>query len=229
VGRQEHGRALGAVDLLEKLADVRLRDDVEADRRLVEEEERRPVQQRRREVAPHALAERELAHRLMEIRLDPEDAVEARHPLGVFRVGNPVDLLQQLERLDDRDVPPELGALAEDDSDRSHVFRAVPVRNVTVADDLSGRRGQDAGQHLDRRGLAGAVRTDVPDHLAGFDRKRHVRDGGDLSGHPPDEGLQRRGQTLFPAICPEDLREPRDSNERLAHRLDPPPISTARA
>ena len=61
VRRQEDRRPVAAVDLLQELADVRLGDDVEADRRLVEEEERRPVEERGGEVAAHPLAEGELA------------------------------------------------------------------------------------------------------------------------------------------------------------------------
>ena len=52
-----------AVDLDEEVAHALLRDDVEADRRLVEEQELGLVQHRRRQLAADALAERELAHR----------------------------------------------------------------------------------------------------------------------------------------------------------------------
>ncbi len=53
-----------------------LGDDVQPDRRLVEEEELRVVQQRRRQVAAHALAERELAHRRVQERLELEQPPE---------------------------------------------------------------------------------------------------------------------------------------------------------
>jgi hypothetical protein len=39
-------------------------------------------------------------------------------------------------------------------------------------------RGEDAGQHLQRRRLAGAVRTDVTEHLAALDREVDGVDGG---------------------------------------------------
>ena len=85
VRRQEHRRALLPVDLLQELAHVRLGDDVEADGGLVQEEQGRPVEQGRREVAAHPLAQRELADGLVEIRVQAQDLVEERHPLAVVR------------------------------------------------------------------------------------------------------------------------------------------------
>ena len=128
VGRQEHRRAVAPVDLLQELAHVGLRDDVEADRRLVEEEQGRTVEQRGGEVAAHPLAERQLADGLMEVRAQSQDVVEERHPLSVNWLGQAVDLLEEPEGLDDGDVPPELGPLPEDDADRRHVARALAVR-----------------------------------------------------------------------------------------------------
>ena len=96
----------------------------------------------------------------------PRTLSKSVHPLAVLRLGQPVDLLEQAERLDDRDVPPELRPLAEDHADRRDVAGALAVRHEAVAHDLARGRRQDAGQHLDRGRLAGAVGPDVADHLA---------------------------------------------------------------
>ncbi len=76
VRRQHHGHAALAVDLDEELAHALLGDDVEADRRLVEEEDLGVVQHRGDELAADALAERELAHRRLQERVELEQLAE---------------------------------------------------------------------------------------------------------------------------------------------------------
>ena len=76
VGREQHGHALLAVEPPHELAHGELRRRIEADRRLVEEQDRGIVQQGRGELRAHALAERELAHRLVEQRLEPQHGHE---------------------------------------------------------------------------------------------------------------------------------------------------------
>ena len=54
------------------------------------------------------------------------------------------------------------------------------------------RRAQDPGQHLQRRRLARAVRTDERDALARLDRERHAVDRDDLARARRDQRAQRR-------------------------------------
>ncbi len=61
VGREQDGDVPFAIETLHEIPNGKLRRRVEADRRLVEEQDRRIVQQGRRELGAHALAERELA------------------------------------------------------------------------------------------------------------------------------------------------------------------------
>ena len=56
-----------AIDGAEKLADMVLGHNVESDGGLVEKQQGRIMQQRRRQIAAHALAERELAHRRVQV------------------------------------------------------------------------------------------------------------------------------------------------------------------
>ena len=83
---QEHGRALGAVDLLQEFADALLGNHVQADGGLVKEEQRRIVQERGGQVAAHALAKRKLAHRGVQILADVQDFGEAAEAAPVIDV-----------------------------------------------------------------------------------------------------------------------------------------------
>src|SRR3546814_7337071 len=57
-------------------------------------------------------------------------------------------LVQQLEGVAQRQVPPQRGALAEDDADAPGQLRASPRRIQACDPDLAGGGDQDAGQHL---------------------------------------------------------------------------------
>ena len=177
----------------DELADRLLRDDVEPDRRLVQIDDSRVVQQRRREIAAHALAERELAHR---------------------RVAGSRSMLEHLDEL--VQVAPVAIAAGcrrsrrsssnDSISGRSHqswlrwpkttpMLRALSLRCFRGDEPgdphLAGGRHEDAGEHLDRRGLAGAVRADVADQLAGLEREGHAVDRDPLLVFAREEGAQR--------------------------------------
>src|SRR5438093_1181360 len=63
-------------------------------------------------------------------------------------------------------------------------------------------RLEDAGQRLDGRRLAGPVRADVADHLAGRDAERDAGHGLDVDGLAADQPEQAAGVT---AVYPERL------------------------
>ena len=114
--------------LAHEVADDGLRRDVEPDRRLVEEQEVRGVEQARHELAAHALAERERAHGLRHDRADPERLDQAVAPLPVHDRVLVVDVAQERERVEGGEVPPELAALPEDRADAVAEGRAGPPR-----------------------------------------------------------------------------------------------------
>ena len=64
VARQHDRRLVALAVGRDELAKPLLHRDVEADRRLVEEDHRRPVEERPDDLHLHALAERQLPHRL---------------------------------------------------------------------------------------------------------------------------------------------------------------------
>jgi hypothetical protein len=205
VRRQQDGDAVLPVDLEQEVAHALLRDDVEADRRLVEEEQLRGVQHRRGQLAADALAERELSHRHLQERVEVEHLAEAGELRAIALGGDVVDVAQQLERVDERQVPPELDALPEHRADPPCELDPLLRRRQARDRDAAGRRHEDPRQHLDRRRLAGAVRAEVPEQLAALDAERDVVDRVD------DDALAAE----TPAADDEALREPLD--------LDHPP------
>ena len=80
--------------------------------------------------------------------------------------GNAVDVAEELEALDHREVPPELGALAEDRADARDVADAVAPGDEAA--DLAVAAGglEDAAEDFEGRRLAGGVRTDEAEELA---------------------------------------------------------------
>ena len=111
-----------------KREDVALGQHVQAQRRLVQEEDLRLVEQRHAQVGAHPLAEAQLARQAVEELVQPEQLLDhAEHPLVALARDVPDDALP-LEARRHRLVPPQLGALAEDDADAADVARAVAHR-----------------------------------------------------------------------------------------------------
>jgi hypothetical protein len=86
----------------------------------------RVVQQRRRQLAAHPLAERELPHRRVEERPQLEQLRERGEVAPVPLRRDAVDVAEQLERVAQRQVPPELHALADADADAARELDAAP-------------------------------------------------------------------------------------------------------
>src|SRR5277367_2481846 len=178
VRSQQHRGAEFAIDGAQEMADVVFGHHVEANRRLIEEEQRRIMQQRGGQVAAHAFAERKFAHGRVQIIANIQDGVEMLHAGVKIALRDVVDAPQQLEGFDHGDVPPQLGALAEHHTDRLHILAALAVGNVTIDADFTAGGNQNAGEHLDGGGFSRAVGADVADHLAAFDGKADAIHGG---------------------------------------------------
>ena len=122
---------------------------------------------------------------------------EAVEVLAMPPLGDAVDVAQELEGVGQRQVPPELRALAEDDPDAARELDPLP-RRIEARDPETACGGhEDPGEHLDGGRLSCAVRPDVADHRAALDRERDPVDGQHLSPHasqpaglgPHDEAL----------------------------------------
>ncbi len=178
--RGEKNRSFVAlVDGAEELANVVLSDNVEADGGLIEKKDGWIVEQCGGEIAAHALAKRKFANGNVEQILEPEDLVEEFHAFVVVALRDIVDAAQKFEGFDGRDVPPELRPLAEDDADGFYVGGSLFPGDEPVGQNFTGGRHQDAGEHFDGGGFAGAVGADVADHFAAADFKIYVFDGFD--------------------------------------------------
>ena len=107
-GQQDRGAGAPVV-VGEEAADPLLHRHVEAERRLVEEQHGRAVQQRVGDLRLHPLAEAEVAHRLAGQRPEVEQ-VEELVALGAeLVVGQPVDRPRQLEAVEQRGDPTAAG------------------------------------------------------------------------------------------------------------------------
>ena len=204
VCREQHRDAVLAVDLDEEVTHPLLRDDVEADRRLVEKEQLGLVEHRGGQLAAYPLAQRQLPHRRVQERIEVEHLPETRKALPVAVGGHAVDVPEQLERVDERQVPPELHALSEHRADPAGELDPPP-RGVEAGDRDSAARGhEDAGQHLDRGRLACPVRAQVAEQLAAFDAE------GDLAHRIDDSPLapEPAAANHEPLAQPFDLDHP---------------------
>ena len=72
------------------------------------------------------------------------------------------------------------------------------VRHEAVHDEAAGGGDEDAGQHLDRGRLAGAVGPEVRDRLAGLDAEVDVVDGQLVLVGAGEEVLERADQARAP-------------------------------
>ena len=141
---EQHGRAaLGAL-ADQEAAQSLLAHQVQADGRLVEHEQLRRVQQGGRDLAAHPLPERQLADRGVQERLHLEQRDALVEPRLPGRGGQPVDRGQQPERLAQRQVPPQLAALAEHRPDPARERGALADR--LQAADL--HRAADVGTRM---------------------------------------------------------------------------------
>src|SRR4051812_20422873 len=129
VRREHHGGAALGDERADEVPDAVLHRDVEPDRRLVEVEDLRVVQQRGGQVGTHALAEREAARDRGEDLLQLEELREVGNPLAIDVLGDIEDVAQEGQRLAHGDVPPELRALAEDDADVARVLDPLAMRD----------------------------------------------------------------------------------------------------
>ena len=115
-GEEDRGAPL-LVEAHEQLAEPLLGDEVEADGRLVEEQDLRVVQQARGQLAAHALAERQVAHRLVEQVGGAEQLAELGDAPVLGRAVEPVDGGEHPVRLARRQLEPQQRPLPEQRAD----------------------------------------------------------------------------------------------------------------
>src|SRR5437867_2938080 len=105
----------------------------------------------------------------MEEFRQPQQLLEHSETISEIRIRNVVDSAQQLETLNDCDIPPQLGPLTEDHPYGLGVSSSVPVWIEAVGHDLSRGRDQNPGHHLDCGRFSRPIRSDVADKLSFLD------------------------------------------------------------
>jgi hypothetical protein len=179
---QEHGGAAFLVDPDQELPEALLAEQVEADGRLVEEEDLRLVEHAGGQLAAHPLAEGERADRHVEEVVGLEQVGEVVGAALELAVVEAVDGAEHAERLAGGELEPELRPLAEEGADAAGELPALLPGNEAEDGGRAAGGVEDAGEHLDARRLPGAVGADVGEALAGFDGEGDVADG--LDGAP---------------------------------------------
>jgi len=206
----EHDRGVAApAQLGQELPHGLLADHVQADRRLVEEQDLRPVQQGGGQLAAHPLAQGELAHGRV------EELVEFEHGAALGQAGlvlggrHPVDVAQQLEGVAQGQVPPERRPLSKHDTDAPGQLEPLRHGFEPAHRDLTGGRRQHAGEHLERGGLAGPVGTQVAHYLPALDGQADAVDGGDgPAGAAKLARLDADGELLAEVTGFDDVHDP---------------------
>src|SRR5262245_3228604 len=93
-------------------------------------------------------------------------------------------MTQQFERLDQRQIPPELGALPEDDADAPGQQAPLLPGHQPGHRHASAAWHQNAGEHFNGGTFAGTVWPNIADYFTGRDTEGDVIDGPHLSSSP---------------------------------------------
>ena len=152
------------------------------------------MQQGRGDLGAHPLAQRQLAHRLVQHPLQPQQGDQLVAVGAVAGGFDAIDVGQQVESLGDRQVPPELAALAEHHADPRHMGDAVGEGHAAVHQHHAGVRLQDARQDLDGGGLARPIGPDEAQQFARLQGKGDVPQGLDRAVAAMDQTLDRAQQ-----------------------------------
>ena len=186
------------------------------------------MQQRPAQLRAHPLPQRQLPQR----RLHDVPQVQRRRqlvqPPPIAPLVNAVNVAQEVERIANRHVPPELHPLPEHRAEAAHMCLPLRPRRAPIHRTAAACRRQNARHQLDERAFARAVRPNQPDefpapnaegyvperlHLARFPPPQ-ARDAAMLRLLPPDVGLcqpvchneRRICPLLFHALPPLDVR-----------------------
>src|SRR3569623_73922 len=174
VGREHHGPAVGA-DLLDDLAQDLCVDRIETTPRLVEDHERRLVDQRGRELDLLLHALRQVQGLVLHPLREPEPFEPLLRAPARLGARHPAKLAHERDHLEDLHLRIEAALLGQ----VADLRRGRGTGRELVEDrDLAAVRRDDVVDHPQRRRLAGAIRTeDAVDHPA-RDLEREAVDCG---------------------------------------------------
>ena len=171
------------------------------------------MEERRGQLTLHALAQRQLAYRLVAHLGEREQRDELLEPLPIVGLRQVVDRTVELKRLLRRQIPHELLAVAEHEGDAS--LEGGPAGPGVEPGDLDppARRVQETREHLERRGLAGPVGAEECDDLPRLDAEGHVTHRLHLAVPRTHERANGAPETGVPHLDLERLAEPVGGDE----------------
>ena len=177
---QQHREALVGVNLPDQCRQIGDFTAAQPGKGLVEQQQRRPGSQRTRDLQASLVAVGEHFHRhaLLASQADPPQQrlrpgieIDALTPFGAERADD--DVFEHAHA-DERSAELERAR----DATPGNAVRRQAQQRTAFEEHRGARVGCDeARQQVVQGGLAGAVRTEDADDLAGLDRERHVLDG----------------------------------------------------
>ena len=168
--RGEEHRAARRRALAHEAVELLLDEGVETARRLVEDEELRPVHQRLDEADLLPVALREVGHGAVQVEVEPLDQL-----VHVARIDADAQAREEREVLAARQARVE-GELARDVADVPADLDALPARVQPEHDGPARRRTDEVDEEPERGRLAGSVRPQVAEDLAALDLEGEVDD-----------------------------------------------------
>ena len=187
VRREEHRHLLRLVQIPDLRPELVPALGVEAEGRLVEEDDLRRVQEAARDLEPPSHAAGELLHQRVAAIPELEEPQQPLAALEPDLAGHVVEQRVHLHVLPRGQVAVEARIL-EDDAELRPGGVRVRRRIQPVEPHRAARRPEQRRHHLDRGGLPGAVRTEEGEDLAAADFERHALDRLDVA-----EGLAEIG------------------------------------
>jgi hypothetical protein len=180
VGGEEHGGRLAGAQRVDVLPDVDTRLGVEPNRRLVEEEDSRHVEETAGDLEP-SLHPARVEPSLLVGPVGKADHFEQLGHAGVdVRARQPIHHAVEAEVLRSRQVVVERELLENEPDVRPYRVRCP--RHVVARD--SGdptRRMQQRAQHRDGRRLTGPIGAEESEQLAGLDTERNAVNRGEVA------------------------------------------------
>ena len=218
-------------------AELTRADGVDADRRLVEEDHRRVVQQAAGDVEPLAHAARVPLDPLLLAAREPDELEQLLDPRPLAAGLDAVELGEVAQVVERGEPLVEAAVAAEDVADPlPHPARVLDDVAPEHAR-LPRRRDEERDQHLDRRRLAGAVRAEEAEELALLDREADAAHGLDLERAAPERAGRRpvgavevdrfddgRHEVLTLAAARESARGGKPNHRPRAIDMSPPAL-----
>jgi hypothetical protein len=181
VVRGEEDRGALGVYALDVVPQLEPQLHVHARGRLVEDQQARPVHQRPGEDQSALHPARQRARALVPLRRERERVEQLAGALAALLARHPEVAAVVVERLLARQEPVEVEVLRRQ-ADRETRLLVVVDRVVAEHANRAGGGLGKAGGAVDQRGLAGAVRAEQAEELAGLDPQRNATQGLDPGG-----------------------------------------------